>query len=258
MSIADKITQLTTIRASMREKLVAKGVDASTHNFADFPNDVESIPSGGGLPEIRINKSSPTVKSDVYVNETDTFEYADYYYAIPKRNGNYSAFALSTAQTEFRLLTRFRLTDNIPSGTYQCLFAPAQYAYYPYLFVQYGNVVKFGCQAEGSSTVPEIECGTVNINTWYYVVIVWKSATQTISCKLYGDDGTKIWQYDYQGMAQYTSANQRNIAIGGRGGAAITACRNIDIDVAQTCFEIDGVIQWGNLNSKTQNMGLEV
>lgn len=48
MSIADKITQLTTIRASMREKLVAKGVDASTHDFADFPNDVESIPSGGG------------------------------------------------------------------------------------------------------------------------------------------------------------------------------------------------------------------
>ena len=49
MSITDKITQLTTIRASMREKLVAKGVDASTHNFADFPNDVESI-STGGLP----------------------------------------------------------------------------------------------------------------------------------------------------------------------------------------------------------------
>lgn len=49
MSIADKITQLTTIRASMREKLVAKGVDASTHNFADFPNDVENIPSGGNL-----------------------------------------------------------------------------------------------------------------------------------------------------------------------------------------------------------------
>ncbi len=48
MSIADKLTQLTTIRTSMREKLVAKGVDASTHNFADFPNDVESIASGSG------------------------------------------------------------------------------------------------------------------------------------------------------------------------------------------------------------------
>jgi hypothetical protein len=48
MSIADKLTQLGTIRTSMREKLVAKGVDASTHDFADFPSDVESIPSGGG------------------------------------------------------------------------------------------------------------------------------------------------------------------------------------------------------------------
>lgn len=48
MSIADKLTQLDEIRSSMRTKLVAKGVDASTHDFADFPSDVESIPSGGG------------------------------------------------------------------------------------------------------------------------------------------------------------------------------------------------------------------
>lgn len=55
MSIASELTELQqnttalgTIRTSMREKLVAKGVDASTHDFADFPNDVESIPSGGG------------------------------------------------------------------------------------------------------------------------------------------------------------------------------------------------------------------
>lgn len=48
MSIADKLTELAEIRADMREKLIAKGVDASTHNFADFPDDVENIPSGGG------------------------------------------------------------------------------------------------------------------------------------------------------------------------------------------------------------------
>lgn len=48
MSIADKLTQLDDIRSSMRTKLVAKGVDASAHNFADFPDDVESIPSRGG------------------------------------------------------------------------------------------------------------------------------------------------------------------------------------------------------------------
>lgn len=48
MSIADKLTQLDEIRSSMRTKLVTKGVDASTHDFANFPSDVESIPSGGG------------------------------------------------------------------------------------------------------------------------------------------------------------------------------------------------------------------
>ena len=47
MSIADKLTQLDEIRSSMRTKLVANGVDASTHDFADFPNDVESIQTGG-------------------------------------------------------------------------------------------------------------------------------------------------------------------------------------------------------------------
>ena len=49
MSIADKITQLDSIRSSMRTKLVAKGVtSASNHDFADFPDDVDAIPSGGG------------------------------------------------------------------------------------------------------------------------------------------------------------------------------------------------------------------
>ena len=48
MSLADKVEQLTDIRDNIREKLIAKGVDASAHNFANFPNDVENIPSGGG------------------------------------------------------------------------------------------------------------------------------------------------------------------------------------------------------------------
>ena len=48
MSIADKLTQLDEIRSDMREKLVAKGVSASDHNFADFAADIAAIPSGGG------------------------------------------------------------------------------------------------------------------------------------------------------------------------------------------------------------------
>lgn len=43
MSLADKVEQLTDIRDSMREKLVAKGVDASTYNFANFPEGIENM-----------------------------------------------------------------------------------------------------------------------------------------------------------------------------------------------------------------------
>lgn len=48
MSIADQITELTTIRGDIRTALTDKGVSASDHNFADFADDITAIPSGGG------------------------------------------------------------------------------------------------------------------------------------------------------------------------------------------------------------------
>lgn len=48
MSIADQITELTTIRGDIRTALTGKGVSASDHNFADFADDIDNIPSGGG------------------------------------------------------------------------------------------------------------------------------------------------------------------------------------------------------------------
>lgn len=49
MSIADKITQLTNIRAAIRAALVNKGISAaSSHNFADFASDIGAISGGGG------------------------------------------------------------------------------------------------------------------------------------------------------------------------------------------------------------------
>ena len=49
MSIADKITQLTNIRAAIRSALVNKGVTAaSTHNYEDFASDIAAISGGGG------------------------------------------------------------------------------------------------------------------------------------------------------------------------------------------------------------------
>ena len=53
MSIADKLTQLTSIRADCRTALTNKGVSASDHDFADFAADIGSIPSGGGENTIK-------------------------------------------------------------------------------------------------------------------------------------------------------------------------------------------------------------
>ena len=48
MSIADKITRLTTIRGDIRTALAGKGVSASDHDYADFADDIDSISGGGG------------------------------------------------------------------------------------------------------------------------------------------------------------------------------------------------------------------
>lgn len=55
MSIADQITELTTIRGDIRTALTGKGVSASDHNFADFAADIDNIPSGGGEVTTPIN-----------------------------------------------------------------------------------------------------------------------------------------------------------------------------------------------------------
>lgn len=49
MSIADKLTQLNTIRTSIRNSLTSKlEYDVSEHDFSDFASDIDSIVAGGG------------------------------------------------------------------------------------------------------------------------------------------------------------------------------------------------------------------
>lgn len=50
MSIADKITQLTNIRATIRQALQNKGISAAaSHNFSDFAADIAAIATGATL-----------------------------------------------------------------------------------------------------------------------------------------------------------------------------------------------------------------
>ena len=48
MSVADKITRLTTARDSIRTAINDKGGSASNHGFEDFATDITNLPSGGG------------------------------------------------------------------------------------------------------------------------------------------------------------------------------------------------------------------
>lgn len=64
----------------MREKLVAKGVDASTHNFADFPDDVENISSGGDGAALK------------YLGQMDTRAYVSTDGVSAAASGSYSTF----------------------------------------------------------------------------------------------------------------------------------------------------------------------
>lgn len=56
MSIADKITQLSNIRAAIRTALQNKGIAAaSSHNFADFAADIAAIATGATLQSKRVS-----------------------------------------------------------------------------------------------------------------------------------------------------------------------------------------------------------
>ena len=62
MSIADKITQLTNIRAAIRTALQNKGVAAAaSHNFADFAADIAAIVTGVTLQSKRVSASTSGV-----------------------------------------------------------------------------------------------------------------------------------------------------------------------------------------------------
>ena len=62
MSIADKITQLTNIRAAIRTALQNKGIAAAAaHNFSDFAADIAAIATGATLQSKRVSASTSGV-----------------------------------------------------------------------------------------------------------------------------------------------------------------------------------------------------
>lgn len=66
MSIADKLSQLTTIRGDIRSALADKGISASEHDFADFAQDIEDIQTGGTSEFVSMNNYAEMIVSATY------------------------------------------------------------------------------------------------------------------------------------------------------------------------------------------------
>ena len=140
MSIADKLTQLDEIRSSMRTKLVAKGVDASTHDFADFPNDVESIPSGGGGAALKylgqMDTRAYVSSGGVYTNSSYPGPYSTFVFELPANMGTDCSMMILKKQLSNRgrvcfvssnpLLLPVPASGTVISGYYYTLIADNQ------------------------------------------------------------------------------------------------------------------------------------
>lgn len=73
MSIADKITQLTNIRAAIRTALQNKGISAaSSHDFADFAADIAAIVIGGTIQSSK--RVSASVSGPTYVTPDSGYD----------------------------------------------------------------------------------------------------------------------------------------------------------------------------------------
>lgn len=72
MSIADKITQLTNIRAAIRTALVNKGISAAAHDFADFAADIAAIVTGGTIQSSK--RVSASVSGPTYVTPDSGYD----------------------------------------------------------------------------------------------------------------------------------------------------------------------------------------
>ena len=78
MSLADKITRLTSARNGIRSALARKSVDASTHGFEDFEDDIDSIPSGSGKGgEYHIVQTINGQNCSLAIRDANTFTLQD-------------------------------------------------------------------------------------------------------------------------------------------------------------------------------------
>lgn len=145
MSIADKLSRLSTARNNIITAITNKGVTATGHGFEDFPNDIASI-TGGGAPILKMGVVRPdaelvqTWSDDYYVN-------ADRGVAIPSYSTNSITLvaaaasstkpALSTTSYRYYILERVLTIPEYSITTKAAGREEYQWSSYCYEIVQY-------------------------------------------------------------------------------------------------------------------------
>lgn len=131
MSIASEITRLQNIKSDIRTALGNKGIDASTHNYADFANDIGNIQNGVSLETLNVTENgtvnAPTGKAYSSVT-VDVFQMESYVNSITE------AFYPGQTASEIPLLSfPKRIKLNLPqcksiAGAFRQYIASAPYA----------------------------------------------------------------------------------------------------------------------------------
>ncbi len=256
MSIADKITQLTTIRGDIRTALADKGVSASDHDYADFATDIGSISSGGDIER----KISATLGK-----LTEQTPGGNWY---APNNYSYTPFSPCTdadtllsfnlnGATSFRFISKFKVSAFKEANPIHTLFGVDYnsqiYSYVPFIYAfNYSG---------GSAVYAGLDPGTfiglqidypLAVDTWYYVAL--RCANSTATFCLYDANGNLLGSQ----TAAFTSMQSRSVhpCIGGCASNNTYRADNTVFGLDECYIEKDGTALWGATNSKTANMGI--
>ncbi|MBO7712411.1 MAG: hypothetical protein J6S85_02510 [Methanobrevibacter sp.] len=249
MSIATKLAELTQIRTDIRTALAGKGISASDHDFADFSQDIDSIPSGNN--EQIINYSSYTAYS--FVNENDTYKINGKFIQL-YRSGT-QIYLNTSGMASFRAIMRFRLTSNIATNYWGTMFGNSN-VNLPITYIRRSgsnNEIICSCKDSGNTATTNI-LTIPSINTWYYLAFSFDTTLDKLNSYLYDDTGTLVTT-ETKSFSSVASGNSE-LRISTYNNNNDTTLNNIDIDIEKVAFERNGSLIWGNITTLMQNMGV--
>ena len=251
MSIADELlelqqntTALGTARTDIRTALANKGVSASDHDFADFADDVESIPSGGHslVGNSVIMTSNEAGNKYLMMGNYVLFKPLD-------TNGNGISLALRN-YSQFRFIVKFMPVTS--QSNWGWLYGWAYNGHYGQL-----PVLSLGSLAVAGEGIGTVTAYTTTIGNWYYGVVSF-NGTKVVG-KIYDADGNFLHKLGENAISAWSySGSVDNIIFGGGyNGAYDQRLIGTIIDIDECYIETGNTAIWGQTNSKTQNMGLE-